>query len=632
MRQMNNNQCKIYHLLLIIPLILSLNTHSYSQTLEISEINFRGVESFPEDDLSEILHSEEDEEFDARLVKLDKILLTNFYRQNGFLTVSVFDSLIINRNTMTVKVLYELVEGQRYYLDRIEFTGNKLYSKSALLNSFEGLSPGEPFDEGLMKSAKQGLENLYYNNGKPFVVLTFDYEIERDTMVVIKCDIKEKQTVTIKDMEYVGLKLVQPFIVYRELEIKRGEIYSREELGLSHRNLYRTGLFEYVRFELKPTEDDSTQAILVIRLQEEDPAWIGARVGFTHEEEETYGNKIELALEGGHRNLWGTGRSLSLHIVPSFAYDIETKKAINPDNHITLMFVEPWIGYTKTPGIFTAAYHIYRPLNSADFDVIRFNFGVSRELTPVVDLRGSLEAKLVRVLEEGIIDTTLETDANRDQVYSVLTYGKRDTRNNFFSPTNGSLTDLSLGYSYSIGNKVDGGQDIRTYITVISSWKRYQPLKWKPFKRYEGITMATRLRAGAIFELGPTRNLPISDLFFAGGATTVRGYQEQLLGPTTLDSEGYKDQAIGGKLLYLMNLEFRIPLFWLFVGEIFLDGGNVWREIGDFNPGEVKFATGLGIVLLTPVGPLRFDYGFKLNKDDSDRTSDAFHFGLYFAF
>jgi len=616
----------------VIYLILLTFTISLSQSLEISEIRFKGVNSFSEDELIEILHSEEDEEFDARLVKLDKILLTNFYRQNGFLVVTVFDSLFINRETMTVKVIYELVEGQRYYLDRIDIKGNELYSRERLLNSFEGMTPGNSFDEGMIKSAKEGLENLYYNNGKPFVVLSFDYEIERDSMVVIKCAIKENQTVTIKDMEYIGLKLVQPFIVYRELEIKRGELYNREELALSNRNLYRTGLFEYVRFEIKPTEDDSTQAILVIQIQEKDPAWIGVRIGFTYEEEETYGNKIELALEGGHRNLWGTGRSLSLHIVPSFAYDIETKKAINPDNNITLMFIEPWIGYTKTPGVFMAAYHLYRPQNSADFNVLRFNFGVSRGLTPIVDLRGSLEAKLVTLLQEGIIDTILETDANRDQVYSVLAYGKRDTRNNFFNPTNGSLSDLSLGYSYSIGELPNGDRDIKTYITLITAWRRYQPLKWQPFKRRESMTVATRLRAGAIIDVGPTKNLPISDLFFAGGATTVRGYQEQLLGPTTFDSEGYKDQAIGGKLLYLMNVELRVPLFWLFVGELFLDGGNVWREIEDFNPGEVKFAAGLGIVLLTPVGPLRFDYGVKLNKEDSDRTADAFHFGLYFAF
>jgi outer membrane protein insertion porin family len=615
----------------VICLILLTCTISLSQSLEISEISFKGVVSFSEDELTDILHSEEDEEFDARLAKLDKILLTNFYRQNGFLTVTVFDSLIINSVTNEVKVIYELVEGQRYYLDRIEFEGNELYSRDALFNSFEGMTPGNPFDEGMMKSAKQGMENLYYNNGKPFVVLSFDYEIENDSMVVIKCAIKENQTVTIKDMEYLGVELVQHFIIYRELEIKRGEIYSREELALSHRNLYRTGLFEYVRFELKPTED-STQAVLVIQVHEKDPAWIGARIGFTHEDEESYGNKIELALEGGHRNLWGTGRSLSLHVVPSLAYDIESKKAINPDNHISLIFVEPWIGYTKTPGVFMTSYHLYRPLNSADFNVLRFNFGVSRELTPIIDLRGSLEAKLVTLLEEGIIDTTLEADANRDQVYSILTYGKRDTRNNFFNPTNGSLSDLSLGYSYSIGELESGGKEIKTYITLISSWKRYQPLKWKPFKKREGMTIATRLKGGAIFEIGPTKNLPISDLFFAGGATTVRGYQEQLLGPTTFDSEGYKNKAIGGKLLYLMNVEIRIPIYWLFVGEIFLDGGNVWREISDFNPTEIKFSTGLGLVLLTPVGPIRFDYGVKLNKEDSDKTRDAFHFGLYFAF
>ncbi len=621
----------LYLQITVICLILLTFTLSISQSLEVSEISFKGLITFSEDELTDILHSEEDEEFDARLVKLDKILLTNFYRQNGFLTVTVFDSLIINSLTNEVKVIYELVEGQRYYLDRIEFEGNKLYSRNALLNSFEGMASGNPFDEGMMKSAKQGMENLYYNNGKPYVVLSFDYEIENDSMVVIKCAIKENQTVTIKDMEYIGVELVQNFIIYRELEIKRGEIYSREELALSHRNLYRTGLFEYVRFELKPAED-STQAVLVIQVHEKDPAWIGARIGFTHEDEESYGNKIELALEGGHRNLWGTGRSLSLHVVPSLAYDIESKKAINPDNHISLIFVEPWIGYTKTPGVFMASYHLFRPLHSADFDVLRFNFGVSRELTPIIDLRGSLEAKLVTLLEEGVIDTTLEADANRDQVYSISTYGKRDTRNNFFNPTNGSLSDLSLGYSYSIGELESGGKEIKTYITFISSWKRYQPLKWRPFKKREGMTIATRLKGGAIFEVGPSKNLPISDLFFAGGATTVRGYPEQLLGPTTFDSEGYKSKAIGGKLLYLMNVEIRIPIYWLFVGEIFLDGGNVWREISDFDPTEIKFSTGLGLVLLTPVGPIRFDYGVKLNKEDSDKTRGVFHFGLYFAF
>ena len=90
----------------VICLILLTFTLSLSQSLEVSEISFKGLITFSEDELTDILHSEEDEEFDARLVKLDKILLTNFYRQNGFLTVTVFDSLIINSLTNEVKVIH----------------------------------------------------------------------------------------------------------------------------------------------------------------------------------------------------------------------------------------------------------------------------------------------------------------------------------------------------------------------------------------------------------------------------------------------------------------------------------------------------------------------------------------------
>jgi len=264
--------------------------------------------------------------------------------------------------------------------------------------------------------------------------------------------------------------------------------------------------------------------------------------------------------------------------------------------------------------------------------VSRFNFSVSRELSDFVDLRGALEAKLVTLLETGEIDTTLEADAKRDQVYSISLYGKRDTRKNFFNPLDGSFTDLSASFSYSVGKLENGAPDSKTYLTLTSTWKRFQPLKWNPFKRGNPIVFSSRLRAGSIFEFGETKSIPISDLFFAGGATSVRGYQEQLLGPATLDENGFKDKAKGGKLLLIGNLELRVPLFWLFVGEVFFDAGNVWEELEDFNPIEVKFGSGFGLVILTPVGPIRFDYGVKLNKDKSDLTASAFHFGLYFAF
>jgi outer membrane protein assembly complex protein YaeT len=507
-----------------------------------------------------------------------------------------------------------------------------MFDADRIMEAFSRSPAGRPFDEGLVIQARQQVENLYYNNGKPFVEIKLDYRFEQDTLVIVLVDIRENQTIFIKKINYLGLEQVQEFIIRRELEFSAGDLYSRRLMTISQQNIYSTGLFDYVKFEIEPIPDDSSNVFLNIQVQEKDARWIGFRVGFAYEQELSYGNKLELTLEGGHRNLFGTARSLSLHVVPSLLYDIDTKRVVNPDNHVTLIYVEPWIGYTRTPGVLQLAYHQYRPVNSAAFDVYQASFNVSHEFQDYYRLSGGLQTKYVDQIETGDIDTTLDVDVSSDLVYTVSLFGRRNTKNNFFNPTDGASTDLSIAFSHSIGQTADGGRETKQYITVVPSWQRYQPLRQQTSGSITALTLATRVKAGMLIELGSTRSIPISDLFFAGGATTVRGYPEQLLGPATLDENGYKSKALGGKLLYLMNAEIRIPIYWLFMTEVFLDGGNVWREIDDFSFNDIRFSTGLGLVLLTPVGPIRFDYGYKLMPEKSDKAPDAFHLGFYFAF
>lgn len=604
----------------------------YAQELEIIKINFKGNSTFSYGELEDIIHSKEDDDFDIRLVKLDKILLTNFYRKQGYLMASVSDSLVINKVEKHVSILFKITEGRKYILKNIIFFGNNRITNEQFQVIFTEIISDSTFEEGIIHSGKQQMENIYYNSGMPFVEINPEYIFEQDSLVTVNFFIKENQKVFIKDINYSGLKLVKEFLIRRELEFQKNELYNREKLGASQQNIYSTGLFDYVRFEIEPIEGDSTNVNLNILVQERDPRWIGARIGFAYEQEESYGNKLELTAEGGHRNLFGTARSISLHVVPSFWFDLNENKIHNPENQVSLVFVEPWIGYTRTPGVFQASYHQYRPLATADFDVTRFSFNLSHKYKNNLDLSGSIETKFVKQLEEGVIDTTKEADAGKDQIYSISLYSRRDTRDNFFNPTNGSLTDLSLSYSYTIGKTKTGTEDIKQYFTLVSSWSRYQPIRYNIFKKRGAITLASRIKAGAIFELGKTKSIPISDLFFIGGATTVRGYEEQLLGPATLDSTGFKDKAIGGKILFLANAEIRIPLFWMFVGEIFADAGNVWREIDQIRPAQIKFTAGLGIALITPIGPIRLDYGIKLDKEKSDRKRTEYHVGVYFAF
>ncbi len=432
------------------------------------------------------------------------------------------------------------------------------------------------------------------------------------------------------------MKLVQKFLIRRELEIKKGDRYNRQALNKSQQNLYATGLFRYVRFDLEPLPNDSSQAILKILVQEKEARWIGFRLGIAHDQEIYYGNKVEFTLQGGHRNLFGTGRSISFYLTPSFYYDFGKKNIINPDNRATLIFVEPWMFYTRTPGVFRLAFEQYRPLNSAHFNIYRTSFDVHKIFSPGVEMNGGLSARLVDITKEGVIDTTnfSPEQIQRSAVYSFTFYGKRDKRKNIFNPHDASFTDISISFSYSKGKNQAGSEEINRYITVITSWQRYQPFRPKipHFKRFN-FTFATRLKMGAILEPFGNKEIPIDDRFFAGGATTVRGYHEQLLGPVAAyDENGKIKKAAGGKALFIANAELRMPIFWLIVLETFVDAGNVWAELNAVNPVEIKPTAGFGVAVLTPLGPIRIDYGYKLLPQKWDPSRYAIHAGLYFAF
>ena len=300
------------------------------------------------------------------------------------------------------------------------------------------------------------------------------------------------------------------------------------------------------------------------------------------------------------------------------------------------MFVEPWIGNTRTPGTFNLAYEQYRPPNSANFDLFASSFGIKRKAGKNTDINAAISAKLVDQLSNEDIDKKLTQgfDVDKNQVYSLNLYYKRDKRKNLFNPTNSSYSDVSLAFSYSTG-KDDNDRTIKNrYITLISSWQRYQPFRPRMFhfKRWN-FTLATRAKMGGIFELGKKQGIPINDRFFTGGASSVRGYHEQLLGPAlSYDENGKIKKAAGGKLLYLGNIEVRVPIIWIVMLETFFDTGYVWSELSDFRPLDIKLSTGMGIALMTPLGPVRFDYGYKLIQTDRDPSPDAFHLGIYFAF
>ena len=159
----------IYSKLLLLFFIFLMPLMAFSAPTMIDKIKFKKGRFKGDEKLRHIIKSEAGEKFEPRLVKLDKILLTNYYKKNGFLDVAVHDSLALNKKEKLIRIVYTIKEGQRYFYGGVRFRGNYDVTTRKLVKQFDDIKLYTPFDEESISLAVKEIENLYYNSGKPFI-------------------------------------------------------------------------------------------------------------------------------------------------------------------------------------------------------------------------------------------------------------------------------------------------------------------------------------------------------------------------------------------------------------------------------------------------------------------------------
>ena len=134
-----------------------------------------------------------------------------------------------------------------------------------------------------------------------------------------------------------------------------------------------------------------------------------------------------------------------------------------------------------------------------------------------------------------------------------------------------------------------------------------------------------RARAGIVDAYGDSTKVPIFERFFAGGARSIRGYNERKVGPLDANT----NDPVGGEALLTANIEYTIPLIEFIKLAAFFDTGNVWADIEDLGSGDFKSGTGLGFRVKTPIGPVNLDYGYPLNDEPGeDGRTGKFYFSV----
>lgn len=191
----------------------------------------------------------------------------------------------------------------------------------------------------------------------------------------------------------------------------------------------------------------------------------------------------------------------------------------------------------------------------------------------------------------------------------------RDTRDNIFDASSGLYLNLSAQVA---GGILGGSNNFYRPSLDFSTYSKLFGFKW--------MVLAFHLRAGIVNSYGSSAEVPVTEKYYGGGADTVRGYPDRCL----------PAGATGGKSLLYSNTELRFPIPGtenLLKGIVFFDIGNLWKDT-EINLDSLKKSAGFGIRINTPVGTIRFDFGYRFDSAGSyiakDRWEPHFSIGQMF--
>jgi outer membrane protein insertion porin family len=494
------------------------------------------------------------------------------------------------------------------------------------------LEPGVPFNRSFLASDIYTIKKQYFERGYLAVVVE-DSVKTTGRRVEIYYDIDPGPTFNIDEIEIAGNAMTKDFVIEKELTFSTGDLFRLSKILETQRNLFETGLFNEANID--PQNLDPVRRTVDIRVVVAERKSKYVEVGFG------VGNVLGSRVIGewGDRNLFGSGRTLTLRAEYAFAITQQATSAF--DDFIKFyrydaVFAQRRVFRTKV--LLGINGFIEKDATVPDIEVRtqgvffggRRRFGLRNELI----LGLSTERVKRRTSVIILADPTVQETQSTSNIFT--TNLNRNTRDFVLDPKQGAYHEITTQVA---GGVLGGDND---FYTLTGTMQRYWPVKF-------GMTFALRVRLGAGDAFGGSKDtgVPVENRYFTGGGNSVRGYNENSLGPTrlSLNADGDLQQTVvGGEALLLTNAEMRFPLPLLaryrFSGAFFLDGGNSWEswesvQAKDFkvlvNPGDVRqedfrYTIGLGIRYNTPVGPIRLDYGYPIKRMSGE--SGRFHFSL----
>ncbi len=563
----------------------------------VASVHMPGASTVPEKKLEEIIALEKGSVYSPERIADDAGRIKSFYQSLGYLDAAVSGPEVVS-TPKGMEVSFQIKEGSRYHVAGVRVEGAGRIPAGEITNAI-GIKAGDPYNDVDIANARYRVLDMYSARGFYNSAVDVRREFSGSNATLVFKITEGPQRFFGKSI-IVGNKKTKTGVIERELEHREGQPFNQKVLMTEMQKLYELGLFSEVNVEA--VKGYGAHFDTVYRVREAKAGAVEFGLGYGEFEKE----RGFVSLSYG--NLFGEDRKGSVRFEFSSLEDREI-----------LQYDEPWfLGYNVPFRAFLLRED--REEKNIDTDEILYklrrysvNAGVEKKLTDRVKGEFYYEFSLVNTYNVKPDVVLTREDVGTLAISAVRPAIEYDSRDNPFDPKKGVFAGVSFKLASSAFlSETNFGK----LIAQVSTYHRL----FKPF------VLALRAETGLAQGYGQTNELPIVERFFLGGRNTVRGYAQDTLGPKTPAGD-----PIGGNAFLLGNVEVRTALTKSLGLVNFVDMGNVWLKIGDMNPGDLRYTTGIGFRYQTPVGPIRVDYGIKLNRQPGE-SSGELHFSIGQAF
>jgi outer membrane protein insertion porin family len=570
------------------------------------------------------------------------------YRGRGFAGVAVTarQNVIVPESAAAderrVELVLEIAEGPRTVVRSVSFAGQTVLTEGALRTAAD-IAPGRPFSDVDVVTARDRIELEYRNRGYDQIVVQSNVALsENDTAADVRFTLAEGPQVIVDRVLIVGAVRTNPETIRRELLLRPGRPLGYADTVESRARLAALGLFRRVTIEEVPHGVEPRRDVLV-RVEESPATTVGGGVGveaasrLLTDENGVAEEQFEVVPRGffevGRRNLWGKNRAANLFARVSVR---DRDVGLNPDGTPTADPAANYYGFNeyrvvgtfREPRVFGSRADVL--VTGILEQAIRSSFNFARRelraeaglrLTPVYSLSGRYSFDRTELFDERFL--TDESQNLIDRLFPqvrlsiVSSTFLRDTRDNPVDAARGTLMSATADFAMrAIGSEVGY---VKTYFEAFS-------FNQLPTTRRTILALGARLGLANGFprvvvneepeESVPivafVDDIPISKRFFAGGDTTVRGFSLDRLGDEkTISPQGF---PTGGNGVLILNGEMRVGVAGPLQAVGFMDAGNVVARASELRLHELRTTAGFGMRYQSPVGPIRLDVGFKLDR------------------